>query len=64
MNKVFTSFDEVVADIFDGATIMVGGGCHRPRGVPRNLIRALYRKGTRNLTLITPAGSRGSMVGE
>lgn len=63
MNKVFTSFDEVVADIFDGATIMVGGGCQRPRGVPRNLIRALYRKGTRNLTLITPAGSRGSMVG-
>ena len=61
MNKVFTSFDEVVADIFDGATIMVGGGCQRPRGVPRNLIRALYRKGARNLTLITPAGSRGSI---
>jgi 3-oxoacid CoA-transferase A subunit len=62
MNKVFTSFDEAVADIFDGATVMVGGGCQRPRGVPRNLLLALQRKGVRNLTLITPAGSRGGMT--
>ena len=62
MDKVFTSFDEAVSDIFDGATIMVGGGCQRPRGIPRNLLLALYRKGTKNLTLITPAGSRGGMI--
>jgi len=39
MNKVVASADEAVRDVFDGATIMVGGFglC----GIPENLIRAL-----------------------
>src|SRR6201993_4744876 len=51
MNKVFASADEAVADIKDGATIMVGGFglC----GIPENLIRALVHKGTKNLTTIS-----------
>jgi 3-oxoacid CoA-transferase subunit A len=51
MNKVVTSADEAVRDIPDGATIMVGGFglC----GIPENLIRALVKKGTRNLTTIS-----------
>jgi 3-oxoacid CoA-transferase subunit A len=51
MNKVVTSADEAVRDISDGATIMVGGFglC----GIPENLIRALVKKGTRNLTTIS-----------
>jgi 3-oxoacid CoA-transferase subunit A len=51
MNKVVTSADEAVRDVFDGATIMVGGFglC----GIPENLIRALVKKGTRNLTTIS-----------
>lgn len=58
MNKVYTSFDEAVADINDGATIMVSGA-QGPVGVPRNLLLALHRKGTKNLTLITTTGYRG-----
>jgi 3-oxoacid CoA-transferase subunit A len=51
MNKVVASADEAIKDVFDGATIMVGGFglC----GMPENLIRALARKGTRNLTTIS-----------
>jgi len=51
MNKVVASADEAIRDVFDGATIMVGGFglC----GIPENLIRALVRKGTKNLTTIS-----------
>jgi 3-oxoacid CoA-transferase subunit A len=51
MNKVVTNADEAVKDIFDGATILVGGFglC----GNPENLIRALVKKGTKNLTTIS-----------
>jgi 3-oxoacid CoA-transferase subunit A len=51
MNKVVASADEAIEDVFDGATIMVGGFglC----GIPENLIRALVKKGTRNLTTIS-----------
>ncbi|MCY4365218.1 MAG: 3-oxoacid CoA-transferase subunit A [Chloroflexi bacterium] len=50
-NKVLSSFDSAVSDIDDGATIMFGdfGGL----GAPQNLIAALYRRGTRNLTAIS-----------
>jgi 3-oxoacid CoA-transferase subunit A len=47
MNKVFASFDEAVADVFEGATIMLGG--FGMCGVPENLIRALVRKGVGGL---------------
>jgi 3-oxoacid CoA-transferase subunit A len=51
MNKVVASADEAIRDVFDGAVIMIGGFglC----GIPENLIRALVRKGTRNLTTIS-----------
>jgi 3-oxoacid CoA-transferase subunit A len=51
MNKVFANADDAVADIQDGATIMVGGFglC----GIPENLIRALVKKGVKNLNTIS-----------
>src|SRR6516165_5721529 len=51
MNKVVASAEEAIPDVFDGATIMVGGFglC----GMPENLIRALARKGAKNLTTIS-----------
>jgi len=51
MNKVLASADEAIADINDGATIMVGGFglC----GIPEKLIRALVKKGVKNLTTIS-----------
>lgn len=51
MNRVVASAEEAVRDVFDGATIMVGGFglC----GIPENLIRALVHKGVKNLTTIS-----------
>lgn len=51
MKKVVASADEAVRDISDGATIMLGGFglC----GIPENLIRALVRKGVKNLSTIS-----------
>jgi 3-oxoacid CoA-transferase subunit A len=51
MNKVVASADAAIQDVFDGAVIMIGGFglC----GIPENLIRALVRKGSKNLTTIS-----------
>ncbi len=51
MNKVVPTADQAVADIPDGATIMLGGFglC----GIPENLIAALVRKGVRGLHTIS-----------
>jgi 3-oxoacid CoA-transferase subunit A len=51
MNKVLDSADEAVARIRDGATIMCGG--FGVCGNPENLLLALHRRGTRNLTVIS-----------
>jgi 3-oxoacid CoA-transferase subunit A len=62
MNKVVANAEEAIRDVFEGATIMVGGFglC----GMPENLIRALHRKGTRNLTTISNnAGVDGQGMG-
>lgn len=51
INKVVGSADAAVADVFDGATLVVGGFglC----GIPENLIAALVRKGVKNLTAVS-----------
>ena len=62
MNKVFTTADAAIQDIPDGATIMVGGFglC----GIPENLIRALVRKGVKNLhTISNNVGIDGGGMG-
>jgi 3-oxoacid CoA-transferase subunit A len=51
MNKVVPSAEEAVALVPDGATIMMGGFglC----GIPENLIAALHRQGSKDLTVIS-----------
>lgn len=62
MNKVIASADEAIADIQDGATIMLGGFglC----GIPETLIRALVRRGVKNLhTISNNMGVDGAGMG-
>jgi 3-oxoacid CoA-transferase A subunit len=60
-NKVFSTFREAVADIPDGATIMIGGFGHAV-DKPQNLIAALRDQGSRNLTMIVNgAGGAGKL---
>jgi 3-oxoacid CoA-transferase subunit A len=51
MDKLVASADAAVADVPDGATVMVSGFglC----GNPENLIAALHRKGVKDLTLVS-----------
>ena len=51
MNKVVAGAAEAVADIPDGATILMGGFglC----GIPENLIKALHARGTGGLTIVS-----------
>ena len=51
IDKVVASADAAVADVADGATLVVGGFglC----GIPENLIGTLGRRGVRNLTVVS-----------
>ena len=51
MNKSIANADEAVKDIIDGSVIMLGGFglC----GIPENTIRALIKKGVKDLTCIS-----------
>jgi 3-oxoacid CoA-transferase subunit A len=51
MDKRVANADAVIGRVKDGATILMGafGSC----GVPENLISALLRQGTKNLTLVS-----------
>ena len=51
MNKVVSNAEEAIKDIQDGSTLMFGGFglC----GIPENCIKALVKKGTKNLTCIS-----------
>jgi len=51
IDKVVDSFDRAVADVPDGAVIMLGNFAG-PGGTPFYLIRALRRQGARDLTVI------------
>ena len=51
MNKVLAAAEEAVAQIHDGATLMVGG--FGVCGNPENLLRALHAQGAKGLTVIS-----------
>ncbi|MFC2035710.1 CoA transferase subunit A [Chloroflexota bacterium] len=59
INKEYSSFETAVADIPDGAVIMMGNFAG-PGGFPLNLCRALRDKAAKNLTIIAnTAGGTG-----
>jgi 3-oxoacid CoA-transferase subunit A len=51
VDKRISSADAAIAELLDGATILMGGFglC----GIPENLIAAVRRKGTRDLTIVS-----------
>lgn len=62
INKVVASFEEAVADIHDGAILMVDGFAG-PGGTSQNLIRALRDHGARELTIISNTAGLASVLG-
>lgn len=57
INKIVSSCDEAINDIFDGSTIAFGGFVGT--GYAINLIEALKQKGTKNLTAICTMAAGG-----
>src|SRR4030043_1765262 len=51
INKIYETFDKAVADIPDGATVLIGNFAG-PGGTPYFLIHALARQGAKNLTIV------------
>ena len=62
MNKIVPTFADAVADIPDGATLMIDGFAG-PGGTPQNLIRALRDHGARDLTIISNTAGLASVTG-
>jgi 3-oxoacid CoA-transferase A subunit len=58
--KVLKSFEEAVADIPDGSSILIAG--FGP-GSPANLIRALYYQGAKDLTIVANGAGAGAAPG-
>ncbi|HTE85626.1 MAG TPA: CoA transferase subunit A [Dehalococcoidia bacterium] len=56
-SKILAGFNAAVADVHDGATILIAG--FGP-GTPWNLIRALYQQGAKDLTLAFNIANRVS----
>jgi len=59
INKVVNSVREAVADIFDGATIHIGG--FGEAGSPVELIHALIDQGSRNHTIVSNNAGSGNV---
>lgn len=59
MNKAIETLQQAVADIGDGATVMIGG--FGGSGAPIELIHALIDKAPRNLTLINNNAGNGDV---
>jgi 3-oxoadipate CoA-transferase alpha subunit len=57
MTAVLSDPDEAVADVPDGATVLIGG--FGPSGVPVELVDALRRRGARDLTVVNNNAGNG-----
>src|SRR3990172_4212947 len=58
IDKVVGGLDEAVADVFDGAVLLIGG-FGGPGECPSYLIAAVARKGVNNLTIVGNSGGWG-----
>lgn len=58
-SKIFNSIDESLADIHDGATIMIGG--FGLAGQPQELIDGLIRRGAKDLTIVNNNAGNGEV---
>lgn len=57
INKIVDSLEQAVADIHDGATVMIGGFGNA--GMPSALIDALISQGARDLTIVNNNAGNG-----
>jgi len=51
VDKTVGGAEEAARDVFDGATLLIGG--FGLSGMPENLLAALLKKGTKNLTVVS-----------
>ncbi len=57
IDKIVTSLAKAVADVPDGATVMIGG--FGTAGLPNELVGALLAQGARNLTIVNNNAGNG-----
>ncbi|APR38398.1 3-oxoacid CoA-transferase subunit A [Paraburkholderia sp. SOS3] len=57
INKIFDSLQSAIADVHDGATVMIGG--FGTAGMPAELIDALIAQGARELTIVNNNAGNG-----
>ena len=57
INKIKTNMIDILSDVFDGATIMVGG--FGEAGSPIELLHGLIDNGAKNLTIIANNSGNG-----
>ena len=61
-SKVYPNFADAVADVPDGASIMIGG-FGGAGGMPENLLLALRNQGAKGLTIIANTAGLGATFG-
>jgi 3-oxoadipate CoA-transferase, alpha subunit len=59
INKIFETLQSAVADVHDGATVMIGG--FGTAGMPSELIDALIEQGARELTIVNNNAGNGDI---
>src|SRR3954453_7345384 len=59
INKIFESLQSALADVHDGATVMIGG--FGTAGMPSELIDALIEQGARDLTIVNNNAGNGDI---
>jgi 3-oxoadipate CoA-transferase, alpha subunit len=59
INKIIDSVEQALADVQDGATVMIGG--FGDAGQPRELINALIAQGAKDLTIVNNNAGNGEI---